>query len=544
MEENTKDIKDYIIAVKKRIAPVIIIALILVFISTTVAFLLPPVYKSSATILIESQEIPAELVMSTVTSYASERIQTIQARVMSRTNLLKIVEKFGLYTEKKKYVTSEEIVEFMHDDISLDMISANVVDPRSGRPSTATIAFSVSYKGVSPDSTQKVASELTSLYLNENLKNRAQKSEETADFFDQEIERLSKTIAEYESKIAIFKEENTGLLPEHQGLNISSKQRLESDLDSIDAKISSLEDRQFYLEGQLAQIEPGNPAVMGSSQRLAILESQYATATSRYSSEHPDVFKLKNEIESLKLEVKDDYAKNPKADELVRLRADLVQQDKKYTKDHPDIVRLKEKIASLELELEKQQDNAEDVYYQKSPENPAYITLSAQLDGIRNDIKSTASRKDKINVKLLEIEKKIYKSPEIEREYLNLKRDYENAIVNYRETKYKQQKANVAKQLEADSKGEKFTLIDPPALPEKPISPNRPAIIFLGIILSLGGGLGFAFVSDAISGAVRGAKSLQSTFGALPLSVIPYEMNLYDKAKRNELRSVLSFCLL
>ena len=82
MEEQTKEIQDYLVAIKKRKVGILIIALTVLIISAAVAFLLPPVYKSSATILIEQQEIPQELVMSTVTSYAAERIQTIQARVM------------------------------------------------------------------------------------------------------------------------------------------------------------------------------------------------------------------------------------------------------------------------------------------------------------------------------------------------------------------------------------------------------------------------------------------------------------------------------
>jgi len=103
--------------------------------------------------------------------------------------------------------------------------------------------------------------------------------------------------------------------------------------------------------------------------------------------------------------------------------------------------------------------------------------------------------------------------------------------------------ADVAKQLESESKGEKFTLIDPAALPEKPVSPNRPAIIFLGFILALGSSLGFAIVADVISGAVRGARSIQRSLGVLPLSVIPYEMNFQEKnkIKRIKKRVVILF---
>ena len=135
VEEQTKELQDYLIAIRKRKTGILTIAVTVLVISAAVAFLLPPVYKSSATILIEQQDIPQELVMSTVTSYAAERIQSIEARVMSRSNLMEIVEKHNLYEDERKLETTEQIIERMQEDVSLDILSAEVVDPRTGRPS-------------------------------------------------------------------------------------------------------------------------------------------------------------------------------------------------------------------------------------------------------------------------------------------------------------------------------------------------------------------------------------------------------------------------
>jgi len=87
-----------------------------------------------------------------VTSYATQRIQTISQRVMTRANLMNIVEKYGLYEDERKRETTEEILERMRDDIELEMISAEVIDPRTGRPMPATIAFSLSFSGEDPPS--------------------------------------------------------------------------------------------------------------------------------------------------------------------------------------------------------------------------------------------------------------------------------------------------------------------------------------------------------------------------------------------------------
>ena len=541
MEEQTKEIQDYLVTIRKRKAGILVIAIIVLTISAAVAFLLPPVYKSSATILIEQQEIPQELVMSTVTSYAAERIQTIEARVMSRANLMEIVEKHNLYEDERKLETTEEIIERMQNDVGLSILSAEVVDPRTGRPSEATIAFSLSFEGENPDKVQRVASELTSLYLNENLKNRTRKAEDTSVFFQQETERLSSLISELEHKLAVFKEQNADMLPELQELNLQMLQRKETEIANIEARLNTLEEKRFYLSGQLAQIDPGNPAVPGAVQRLKLLEAEYASARARYSSDHPDVQKLKREVDSLRQEVGGPGSSEAIAEQIVELRAELAQAKEKYTPEHPDVMQLEEKIATLNNELDRVQSRPEDSYYKNKPDNPAYITLQAQLAGVESEMKSAVQQRQKMVADIEELEASMLKAPQVEREYRGLTRDYENAVAEYRETKAKQARADVARQLESEKKGERFTLIDPPALPEEPVSPNRPAILFLGFVFSLGSGLGFAFVADAISGAVRGVRSVQMMLGAAPLAVIPYQMNMADihKRKRLQKRTIL-----
>ena len=546
VEEQTKELQDYLIAVRKRKTGILVIAITVLVVSAAVAFLLPPVYKSSATILIEQQEIPTELVMSTVTSYAAERIQTIEARVMSRANLMEIVEKHNLYVDQRKNETTEEIIARMQDDVGLNILSAEVVDPRTGRPSEATIAFSLSYEGENPQKVQRVANELASLYLNENLKSRTQKAEDTSLFFQQETNRLGNLIADLEQKLAIFKQQNADMLPELQELNLQMLQRKETEITNLEARLNTLEERRFYLSGQLAQIQPSNPAIPGAETRLVQLEAEYAALRGRYSDDHPDVQKLKREIDALRIETGGSDNAEILAQQLVELRAELAQARERYSPEHPDVVTLEEKIASLDTELRQIQDRVEDAYYQRQPDNPAYITLQAQLAGVESEMKSVAQQKEKMLADIQELEAAMQKAPQVEREYRAMTRDYENAVAQYQETKLKQSRADVARQLESERKGERFTLIDPPALPEEPISPNRPAILFLGFVFSIGSGIGFAFVADAISGAVRGARNVQLMLGVAPLAVIPYQMNMADMRKRKSLqiRTVLAGLLI
>jgi succinoglycan biosynthesis transport protein ExoP len=134
--EQTLDLGDYLAAFRRRRGLILLIAGIIFIIGLIAASVWPPTYLSSATILIEEQEIPNELIQSTVTSFAAQRIQVISQRVMARSNLLKIVEEYNLYEEDLQRDTTEVVLAKMRDDIGIDMITAEVVDPRTGRPAS------------------------------------------------------------------------------------------------------------------------------------------------------------------------------------------------------------------------------------------------------------------------------------------------------------------------------------------------------------------------------------------------------------------------
>jgi polysaccharide biosynthesis transport protein len=307
VEEQTKDLGDYIDALRRRRASVLITFTIIFVCSILAALLWPPTYRSTATILIEEQAIPSELVRSTITTYAWQRIQTISQRVMSRANLLEIVDKYKLYAGKRTHETNEEIVGRMRDDIKLEPVSAEVIDPRTGRPTAATIAFTLSFDGEDPAVTQKVASELTTLYLNENIKSRTEKVAETYDFLTSEADKLSQQIAELETQLATFKEKNVNRLPELKDFNMRQMERTETELRDVQGEIRSLEERKAYLEAQLSQVQPSGPVfsadglpVLNKEARLKSIKTEYAVASAKYSPEHPDVIRLKREIEGMR----------------------------------------------------------------------------------------------------------------------------------------------------------------------------------------------------------------------------------------------------
>ncbi|MBU1191451.1 MAG: lipopolysaccharide biosynthesis protein [Gammaproteobacteria bacterium] len=540
-EEQTKNLQDYIAAFWRRRAQITATFVVIFGIGLIVALALPPTYRSAATILIEEQQIPAELVQSTVTSYASQRIQTISQRVMTRSNLMEIIDKFDLYTKERKRDTTEEVLFQMRDDIKLDMISAEVVDPRTGRPTAATIAFSLAFQGEQPAQVQKVANELTTLYLQENIKTRASKAQETLTFLTDESNRLNQKIADLEKKLAEFKEVHAGNLPDLQDLVRSQIDRTERDLSDTATQIRSLEDRKFYLEGQLGQLEPyGQDVNLSPEARLKALRTQYTTTASRYSPDHPDVTRLKREIESLERETGNVSSRDTLLDQIASRNIELASVQDKYSDEHPDVVRIKREIAALEANLAKAPANSSSDQ-RRNPDNPAYITLQAQLNSTDNEIRSLQTKRTDLEKKRTEYEQRLTTMPQVEGEYRNIARDLQNASTQYQEINAKRMQAQIAQQLETESKGERFTLIEPPVLPEEPIKPNRPAIVFLSLVLALGAGLGYAAVAESLDSTVRGAKGVLATLQVAPLAVIPYLASDRETAAQRKHRRMLVY---
>jgi len=531
--EQTLDFGDYLEAFRRRRGMIILVAGIVFLLGLITAFVWPPTYSSSATILIEEQEIPSQLVQSTVTSYASERIQVISQRVMTRTNLQKIIDQYGLYKHKRKYETTEEVLEDMRDDIKLNMINANVMDPRTGRPTAATIAFTLGFEGKNPQLVQKVANELTTLYLNENLRTRTEKAEETTSFLTKESKRLNAEISRLEAALADFKEKHVNELPELRDLNTQVLQRTETEISDTHTQLRSLEDRKTYLEGQLAILDPyGSGDIQSPAARLAQLRTEYISYASRYSPSHPDVISRKREIKALEKETGITETSTEKRARLDALRKELVIAEKSYTDEHPDVKSLKRQIAAIEAELRNPEATRAPKSAPATPDNPAYITLQSQLEATNSDIKAYKAKLTKLNDKVNEYEQRLQQTPQVEREYRGLLRNLDNSTKRYQEIKDKQMSAEIAQSMEKERKGEKFSLIDPPVLPEKPVSPNRPAIIFLSLVLALGAGVGSATIAESMDSAVRGAKGVIAILNTAPLAVIPYLASSADISRR------------
>jgi uncharacterized protein involved in exopolysaccharide biosynthesis len=494
------------------------------------ALLLPPTYLAGATILIEQQEIPQELVRSAVTSFADQRVQVISQRVMTTQNLLGLIERYNLYPDIRLSKPREVLLLKMREDISMKMISADVIDPRSGRPTQATIAFSVSYKSHSPELALKVANDLTSLYLNENLTSRTQMAEQTSSFFTAEAARLQERILELDKQLSDFKQKNHDKLPDLTQINIQVSERTELELRDAENRIGALDSQRVLLEAQLAQINPTMQVfsdtglrVMSAEDRLKALKSQLAGLKARYAPGHPDIVNTEREVAGLEKEVKAGDGTSDIARQLDEAQAQLARAREKYAPDHPDVVRLTRVVEELKKSVVAAPALAADAKANERlhADNPAYIQVKGQLDSVSVDRESAIKRRDELRAKLEEYDRRLAQAPAVERQYRELARDLDTAQLKYQEMRSKQSEVQVSQNLETAHKGERFTMIEPPMPPEKPVSPNRMLILAMGFVLSLVGGVGAAILRNNLDASVRGAQDIRALLSVAPLAAIP-----------------------
>jgi uncharacterized protein involved in exopolysaccharide biosynthesis len=536
------DLRERLLAYWRRRRTFLIVASIAGLASMSLALLLPATYRSTATILIEQQEIPQELVRSVITSFADQRVQVISQRVMTTQNLLALIDRYDLYPVIRQKEPREVLLDKMRSDIGMRMISADVIDPRSGRPTQATIAFSVSYQSRSPELALKVANDLTSLYLNENLTSRTQLSEQTRSFFSEEAARQAAHIAELDKNLSAFKERHRNDLPELVQLNMQTMERTELELHDAETRLGALDAQRVLLEAQLAQINPTSQVfsdtgqrVMGPEDRLKALKSELASYKARFAPGHPDIVATEREVQGLEKEVKSADDTGDRLRELDEAKAQLARAREKDSADHPDVVRLQHTVDSLESAVKDAETVGKRREATTHSDNPVYIQVKGQLDALAVDRDSARKRRDELRAKFDDYERRVAKSPEIERQFHAMSRELETAQLQYHEILAKQTEAQVSENLESERKGERFTMIEPPQIPEKPISPNRSLIVIMGLFLSVALGLAAAAGHESFDASVRGPNDIRQLLQVPALASIPVIVTSEDRARRKRM---------
>ena len=586
--------------------------------SLVIVFLLPAKYRSSALIMIEGQDIPEDLVRSTITSFADERVQRITQRAMTSINLSRIIDEVDLYSWEIDRTPRSEIIEDMREDINIDLVAADVIDPRSGRPTKATIAFSIAFDYRNAVAAQKVTNKLVTLYKEVNLEESQTQVEGAADFLENLARGHQEQVLELEAKLTELKLKNGGALPELLPTNMQLVQRLENDISTTETRMQALKNRIILLEAQLLQTDPnaigaGGAQMTDPAQALAVLESELRLARSQYGDSHPDVRQFERMVDELKRDTGATSDGNADAIELqiVETEQALEIARGRYGEEHPEIVGLKRRLSNLQdakIEtvtalLDERIEVADTVSNQinvregpgidtpvvgvlrrsdsatlvdgsndewlkiltpdglqgfvsrtlvkrtveggssdsddraaaaatgSAPNNPAYITLQANLAQAQTELQSLVALYRNLQEKITEKQAIIERTPLVEREYSALFRDLEAARARLLDSSAKAEEARIGMMVVSGQKAQAFNLLEPPIAPTQPHWPNRWALIFLGFALASVGTVAAAALAESVDDSIRSAGDISRLGMAPPLAMIPNIENRGDTRK-------------
>ena len=532
MAQEIKGFADHFDGFKRHLRLAAGVFLAILAMGVVFAYSLPDIYQSQGYILIEEPQIPSEILKSTITSYASQQLATLNEKILTIPNIIRFIEEFDLYPRERLDTPVELLVPKAREAIAVEIQSRASVSS-SGLPAQSVVGFTVAFEDENPETAKRVADMLVQMYLDENLKSRSAKTRDTAAFLAEEVKKLEGEISELEAGLAKFKEENADRLPSLNSMNMQQMQRTEDQLMTLEGQLDALEQTRITVEAQLVGVEPSSPVrlpdgtfALSPADQLKQLQTQLTVYQSRYSDDHPDVKATKRDIESLKARFGLQTSLVEVDKEIVDVKAQLALAEKKYGREHPDVLLLQRRLAELEAQstdaLQKQLES------EVKPDNPAYIQLQSSLDSIDAQESAIKTMISKLRADMAMYEKRLTETPQVESEFAALSRTLTSTSNRYWVMRDKQFAAEMGESLETESKGEAMVLVEPPRVPLKPVKPNRGAIITLTLLFALVSGIGITQLADGMDTSLRNAASVISVQQAPPLAEIPY---IYTQAE-------------
>ena len=458
-----------------------------------VSWILPPRYLSNTLILVEQPTMPKDYVTPNVNDDLQERMQSITQQILSRTRLLHIIDQFGLYANLHSQPSPDQKVQLMRKDIGIDLVRDN------GNQITA---FNVSYTSRDPQVAQRVTSELTNLFINENLEVRQQQSEDTTKFLEGQLETARKTLSDQEEKIREFKGQHVGELPTQVGSNLQILSGMQSQLQTEEDALNTAKQQRVYLETLLNQYRTLQGSQKGGSngssgaptgglpaidEELDKLRAQLADLSSHYTDRHPDVRKVKEQI-----------AKTEK------MRDQMVAS-------------LKAKASAAQADPSTASAEANDSHDPSSP----MAQLQGQIQSNRVEIANRERSVTDLKAKVVDYQGRLNQEPVREQQLADLTRGYEQSKANYDDLLKKKNESAMATSMELLQQGERFHVIDAPSLPLKPDFPNRMKFCAIGLGIGLALGVVVAGAFEFIDERIYDEKELQKLLPVPVISEIP-----------------------
>jgi succinoglycan biosynthesis transport protein ExoP len=453
------------------------------------ALFLPDLYRATATVLVETQQVSQEFVRSSVSAGVESRFQSIQQELMSRERLAGLVTRLNLYPDlRMKGVGLDAIIEQLRDDIRLEPTAVEQQLGGSGR----MIGFAISYSGRDPQMVAQVANVLASSYVLENTKMREGQAMKTAEFLKGQLADVKKELDLQEQRVSDYNLSHIGELPQQVAANLSSLDRLNTQIRVNADNQARLLDRRERLERQLTELESAPPA---SSARTAL---------------------------------------SPGADQLTKLRQELEQLTRKFTDQYPDVVRVRAEIAALERQL----PEPGGLPATEPSETPAVasldprVRLEQSIADTDAELKALKTEELAFRRAVASYEQRVENVPKRQEEAQALSRDYSVTKERYETLLTRYEEAQLASSLEQGQNVEQFRILDTAVPPRDPSAPNRRRLALFGFVLSIGLALCVVLLVEKLDTAFHNIDDLRAFAGGPALFSIPVILTRADARRQ------------
>ncbi len=455
------DIQFYLTIIVRRLPYIVAIVITTVALSVVVALLMPRVYRSTARILVEAPQIPAEMVKPTVQTSSLDQLLIVQQQITTRANLVELAKQLELYRGK---------VLPPADDIVRDMRSRLVFDQQALGLGAASV-FSVAFDADTPSLAAKGANQLASLILQTNQRQRTDRAGDTLEFFNAEVSRLGNELNRAESDLLEFKTNNRTSLPESLGFRRQQQENQQLRLTSLEREAADLVTRRSILVDTFtATGQTTVGAVAPKQQALADLNKALADQLAIFSETSPNIVKLRARIASLQDEAASTGEAGGDLGKVVGPRSGIELQ----------LADIDKRRQSIETEQSK---------------------LTNEIARITKSIDATAATENRLN--------------SLERNRANIQTQYDAAVARRAD-------ASLGEQVETRPNGGRFTLLEEATPPETSLKPKRRLIVALGMAVGIALSAALVALLEFLNRTIRRPKELAYLLGSQPLAVIPY----------------------
>ncbi len=497
---------DYLTIVRRRRWMIVIPALLGAVAGYILSFHLPKRYTSHTVILVQQPTVPDSYVKPVVSEDLNQRLASMREQILSRTRLQQLVERFGLFKTDSgwgplkavsrlvhkgdvEHVPMEDLVKELHK-----LIIVTPLNPMAGTRSAELPGFNVDVTLGEARLAQQVCQEITSMFMEQNLRLRQQQVEETTQFLGKQLDDAKAKLDEQDAKLAAFQSRYIGELPEDENTNLTLLAGMTPQLEATTQALNQARQDKAFTESLLGQQLAAWQASKGGQnsqtveQQLRNLQDQLISKQGHYTERHPDVVKLKNEIASLQKEVANSST-------TVDVQPNE-QQVPVAANEPPEIRQYRARLHQIELTIVQKKHEQEEFQRQ---------------------------------IKILQA--RIQSSPIIQQQFKGLTRDHQTALDFYNDLLKKRNESQMATELERRQEGQQFRVLDPPSLPERPSFP-KPTLFGLGG-LAAGLILGLAMVqfSESYDKSMRTKQDVELYLGGPTLALIS-SMDAAQKKKR------------